>query len=90
MKALNTNKGSVKINIDLLNNMSLEALKLFYSNFFPVAINNDNLYISREIEFHGFSEHFEPVSEATIPPNYEVIFLTDNKETMKIQFKKLV
>lgn len=88
MKILEPKKGTITINRDLLDNLSLESLKLLYSNFFPVAITNDRLYISGEMEFHGYSEHFDPVGAGSIPPYYEVTFYSEEGKPMEIQFKR--
>lgn len=73
---LKDRRGVVRVSRALLEELDLQLLKLFYSNFFPFAIAPNYETAIREDLFYCYSEYFKEVSEATIAPEYKVIFKT--------------
>ena len=88
MKALKNKKGFIIIDRNLLDTIDFESIKLFFSNFFPVSIDSTNLYVSGQLFYYGYSEHFEEVDEEiSIGYEYEVV-IKGNKEIKFTRVKK--
>lgn len=50
-----------------------QTLKAIFSNFFPVAIeNNHDLNMYGTLVFYGYSPHFRNVAEGEKPPEYQI------------------
>lgn len=88
MKELKKRRGLIKLSKTFLDN-DIELVRMLFSNFYPVSIVSDYLYMNDEIHYYGYSEHFEEVEEATIAPEYMVVVYS-NKEgkTESIKFNR--
>ena len=90
MKDLKHKKGLVKITKDLLDDMPIKVIKMLFSNFYPISIDSNFLYISNAIHFYGYSEHFEEIEEETVIPEYIITIHSDDKGIPKsIEFDKI-
>ena len=89
MKDLKQKKGWVSFSKGLLDDMPIELAKMIFSNFYPLSIDNDMLYLNGIIKFYGYSEHFEEIKEATVIPEYIITIHSDDKGIPKsIEFDK--
>lgn len=87
---LNSRKGVIRINKNMLDLLTLEESIELFSKFFPKCMFPEN---SETIVMIGVSPLFEIVSNETYPPMYEAIFtrisIEYNKEKISITFNKI-
>lgn len=80
---LSKKRGFIVIDRDTLNKQPTEEfLKLIFSVFFPVAMENYHVYNMYDgLKMYGFSKHFRDVNEGEIIPEYEMILTFDEKNS---------
>ena len=72
----------------LTNNPQEDVLKEIFSNFFPIAIENDHtcdLYYG--LKMFGYSKHFREINELEPCPKYEMQLITDENG---VHFNKMI
>jgi len=85
---LRNRKGRVKLPRSFVLESNELMLKEFFSNFFPVDIENDYMSYMEGIIFYGISPHFELQEPACIAPFYEFMFTTH--ENGIVEFQKVI
>ena len=79
---LHKKKGRIRINVDLFEYLSIEQLKLFFSNFY--VMNVETIEFGDKM-YYGYSEHFEEAKgEGFIIPQYTATL----NEDKTIEFNK--
>ena len=64
----------------LIDNPNEQELLELFSNFFPVACNNNHSHgFYHEVEFHGYSPHFIEIEQNDPCPEYRVVFISTDK-----------
>jgi hypothetical protein len=76
---LTNRRGMIKFSRELLTeNPTEDILKVIFSNFYPVAIENDHSFnMYGKLKMFGYSPHFREVTEGEVPPEYEIIIIED-------------
>ena len=89
MKNLKQKKGCMTFTKGFLDNENIDVIKLLFSNFYPIAIDNNMLRMNGTVKFYGYSEHFEDSKEGFEAPEYLAnITSDDNGKPIKITFEK--
>lgn len=80
---LSSRRGFIVIDRDTLNREPTEEfLKLIFSVFFPVAMENYHDYGMYDgIKMFGFSKHFREIVEGEVTPEYRMLLTFDEKNT---------
>ncbi len=88
-RTLRNNRGMVVFSREFLTERPTEDfLKAVFSNFFPVAIENDHtFYMYDKIKMYGYSQHFKEINEGEVTPEYEIIMVQDENG---VRFDKMV
>ena len=76
--------GGIRVQRDLIKD--IDVSKALFSNFYPYHTANEDWGV---LTYHGFSEHFEIVPEATVPPFYDAEMVRHENGEFSITFKKL-
>jgi len=89
-------RGKIKLNRQMLYEMPLEAYQTFFSNFYPLAIENcHEMGINYDLIYYGISPLFDEIEEGTITPEYMAIFtrkydgVSNTDKTEFTKFEKL-
>jgi hypothetical protein len=88
-RTLRKNRGMVVFNREFLtDNPTEDFFKVVFSNFFPVAIQDDHVFgeYSR-IKMYGYSQHFREIEEGEAAPEYEIFVMRDGD---RLKFDKMV
>jgi len=85
---LRNRKGRVKLPRSFVLESNESTLKEFFSNFYPVDIENDYMSFMESIIFYGISPHFELQEPSCVAPFYEFMFTTDEDGIVK--FEKVI
>lgn len=83
---LKNRKGCVIFSRELLvENPDQNVLKAIFSEFYPVAVENDHSYGAYQtIKMYGYSPYFEEIEEFAKVPTYEIVFnVNGNKVSIK-------
>ena len=88
-RTLRNNRGMVVFSREFLTEHPTEEfLKAVFSNFFPVATENDHtFYMYDRIKMFGYSQHFREISEGEVTPEYEIVMIKDENG---VRFDKMV
>lgn len=89
MEALKNKRGCIRVDQDNLREMDIENLKLFFSNFYPISINSNHLFMDESLKYFGYSEHFEEVGEGEPAIEYEVEITRIENGNNTIKFIKV-
>ena len=95
MNNINSRKGKIILNRDLVLKSDEKILKALFSNFYPMACEpNHDMNFWGSILYWGISPHFDIVEEACVTPEYEAIITTKHNDDGKlikatVEFKKL-
>ena len=88
-RTLSKNRGMVIFNREILTKDPTEdELKAIFSNFYPIAIENEHSYnLYQNLKMFGYSQHFREVEESEICPKYKMFFRRDENG---LHFEKMV
>ena len=77
-------RGLITVSKELLDIISIEEIKLLFSNFYPVNIE---LIQFGKLRYYGYSEHFDICDDELMLNEYVAIFTKENEnEPFKISF----
>lgn len=63
----------------LVDNPDQNVLKAIFSEFYPVAMENDHTYGTYQmIKMYGYSPYFEEIEELVKAPTYEIVLNVDD------------
>lgn len=73
MTDLRQRKGKLTISLEYLRQYDEDLLRVFFSNFFPLAIQADHMAdFYDSVTYLGVSPHFDIVAEGCISPEYSM------------------
>ena len=86
---LRNNRGVVVFSREILTeHPTEEIMKAVFSNFFPVATENDHSFnMYAKIKMYGYSQHFREINEGEVIPEYEIVMIQDENG---VRFDKMV
>lgn len=86
---LSKNRGIIILDRKMLtDNPTENELKEIFSNFFPIAIENDHSYnLYQNLKMYGYSQHFRKIEEGEKCPEYVIYLIRDKNGT---HFHKMV
>ncbi len=73
-------KGRMKVSV----NNSNEAFRALYREIIPIEVTNH--FISNEFQIYAVSEHFEPLEDGYIIPEYKAIFKISILQNKQVQY----
>lgn len=73
--------GTITLPPEIIRNPNEEVLRAIFSNFYPFSINTDR----GSVTYFGVSPHFDVIEVGIIPPEYEVVFYTDENEGTRFE-----
>jgi len=88
-RTLSKNRGMVVFSREMLTKEPTEdEMKAIFSNFFPIAIENEHSYnLYQNLKMYGYSQHFREVEEGEVCPKYEMFFRRDENG---VHFEEMV
>ena len=88
-RTLQNNRGIIVFSREYLTEHPTEEfMKAVFSNFFPVATENDHSFnMYDKIKMYGYSQHFREISEGEIAPEYEIVMVSDESG---VRFDKMI
>jgi hypothetical protein len=88
-RTLRKNRGMVVFSREFLtDNPTEDFLKVVFSNFFPVAMQDDHTFGEYgRIKMYGYSQHFREIEECEAAPEYEIFVMRDGGS---LRFDKMV
>ena len=88
MEDISKRRGRLITTRELIDSSDSSVLKIIFSNFYPISIDNSMVAWSGRIEYYGYSPLFDISEEGCVTQTYEAI-ITDEEGDLSIEFKKV-